>query len=206
MSLEQFLGGFLDSEAAVVKQWGAMDPAFGDNAWELTTSAVATKKTLGGAVGWERLFLPTSITNAPLAAPNPDAAAQGERFRRRAVLRVDDYDVDGIGPVQVFTVSYGDVTAPDDDTRPSLRIAVGVLEVGPRILCADSPCTNCFATGGDAGTGCGYLNPWAFSEAGAKCDHGWLSRGGAALGLGKPDSSERRTRPADARWHAWFDG
>ena len=80
----------------------------------------------------------------------------------------------------MFTVSYGDATVPDDDTRPSLRIAVGVLEVGPRILCADSPCTNCFATGGDAGTGCGYLNPWAFSEAGAKCDHGWLSRGGAA--------------------------
>lgn len=34
MRVEEFLGGFLDSEVAIVKQWGAMDPTYGDNAWD----------------------------------------------------------------------------------------------------------------------------------------------------------------------------
>lgn len=200
MSFEEFLGGFLDAEAAIAKQWGAMDPTYADNAWDLMTTSVAKKKQLGGVVGWERLRLPVSISNAPLAAPNPDAAAQGERFLRRKVLRVDDHTVPGLGPVRAFIVSYGDATAPDDETRPSLRIAVGQLEVGHRILRADSPCTQCMATGSNAGTGCGFVD-----ESGAECAYGWLSRGGAKLSLGEPSASERRTRPADSRWHAWFD-
>ena len=193
MSFEEFLGGFLDSEAEIVKQWGSMDSAYGDNAWDLKTSSVAKKKHLGGVVGYERLRLPPSFSNAPLAAPNEHATAQAERFLRRNILRVDDHDVAGLGTVQAFTVSYGDATHPDDGSRPSLRIVVGELEVGARVLRADSPCTNCFGTGGDAKTGCGFVD-----ESGAECDHGWLSRGGAHLGLGVPTSSDRRTRPADA--------
>jgi hypothetical protein len=201
MSFEAFLGGFLDGEAAIVKQWGAMDPAYDDNRWDLKTSSVAKKKHLGGVVGYERLRLPPSFANASLAAPNEHAAAQADRFCRRNILRVDDHDVAGLGTVQVFTVSYGDVTHPDDGSRPALRIAVGELDVGIRVLRADSLCTHCFGTGGDGGTGCGFVD-----EMGAACDHGWLSRGGAKLDLGVPTSSDRRTRPADARWHAWFDG
>ena len=104
-------------------------------------------------------------------------------------------------PVQVFTVSYGDETHPDDGYWPALRIADGELDVGIRVLRADSLCTRCFGTGGDGGTGCGFVD-----EMGGACDHGWLSRGRAKLHLGVPTSSDRRIRPADARLHAWFDG
>jgi hypothetical protein len=201
MSLEQFLQGFLDQEAALVRQWGAMDPAYADNSWELRTSAVAKKKDLGGAIAWERLRLPVSVTNAPLAAPNPDAAAQGERCLRRNILRVDTYQVPGIGHVEAFITSHGDATAPNDDSRPALRFSVANLDGQARILRADSPCTSCWSTGGGSGQGCGFVD-----EAGAECDYGWLSRGGAALGLGRPDSQDRRLKPVDSRWHAWFDG
>ena len=201
MSLEDFLGSVLDKEAELVRQWGAMDPEYGDNSWALKTDAIAKKKHLGGAVGWERLQLPDSFSNAPLAAPNADAQAQADRFKRRKILRVDDHSVEGLGVVKAFTVSYGGSSAPNADTRPSLRIAVGELEGGPRVLRADAPCTECFATGGDDGTGCGFVD-----MGGSRCDHGWLGRGGAKLDLGEPDSSDRRVRPADERWHAWYDG
>ena len=198
---DDFLAGFLDDEVTVVKQWGAMEPAYADAAWELRSRAVAKKKDLGGAVPWERLRLPDSITNAPLAAPNPDAAAQAERFTRRTALRVDDYQVEGLGPLRAFALCYGDLTAPDDDSRPALRVVVAHLPAGPRILRADAPCTSCWATGGDSGAGCGFVD-----EAGAPCSAGWLSRGGASLALETPIATDRRTRPADSRWHAWFDG
>lgn len=201
MSFESFLCEVLAAEAVLVEQWGRLDPAYADGVWELKGRAVAKKKQLGGRVGWTRLRLPDSFSNAPLAAPSADAAAQAERFVRRQILRVDDHEAAGFGLVQLFTVSHGDLSAPDDATRPSLRFALGELEVGCRILRADAPCTRCFGTGGDSGSGCGFVD-----ESGASCAGGWLGRGGAELEFAAPRSSERRVPPGDPRWRAWFEG
>lgn len=202
MERETFLTTFLRREAEIVRQWGAMDPSYADAVWDLKSSSVAKKKQLNGAVAWDgRLLLPPSFGNAPLAAPNPNAEDQAARFRQRVILRVDDHTVGGLGTVQTFVVSCGDCTRPHDDSRPSLRIAVGHLPVGPRVLRADAPCTHCMASGGASGGGCGFVD-----MSGAPCKAGWLGRGGASLDLGQPTASDRRERPADERWHAWFDG
>lgn len=50
MRFEACLGGFADTEARLVKQWASMDPAYDDNAWDLTIASVAKKKQLGGGV------------------------------------------------------------------------------------------------------------------------------------------------------------
>jgi len=192
----EFLDGLLDREAQQVSLWIAQSPEYPAAREQVVDDCVASRGNAPAGFRFTAPELPTTFTALPLRTVSEAARGMAARFRRRTLLRRDDWELPSLGRLAGFALCHH-----EHPGRPGVRWTVGPTKAGVRVLRTELPCVRCFATGGPSGVGCGFED----EVSGARCSGGWLSQGGLDFPLLPAVAIARLERPADARWHRWFD-